>query len=130
MRRTQSQTVDYARVLLALIRFINGSLGLVAPGIIARRLGADPNTNPATLYALRMFGIRTLLISIDLLHPDSQVRARAVRNAPIIHASDSVAAMLAARSGKLPGRTGATIVAISAVNTLLALLAQPADRRK
>lgn len=130
MRRTRSQTSDYARVLLAVIRFVNGSLGLVAPAVIARRLGADPNSNPAMLYALRMFGIRTLLISIDLLRPDDQVRAQAVRIAPIIHGSDSVAAMLAARSGKLPGRTGTTIVAISAVNTLLALLAQPATRRK
>ena len=47
---------------LALIRLVNGGLALVAPRWLARRLGVDPTAQPAMLYALRMFGIRTVLI--------------------------------------------------------------------
>jgi hypothetical protein len=39
----------------------------------------------------------------------------------IVHASDTLAAYLAGRSGKLPTRTARLIVAISALNTALAL---------
>jgi hypothetical protein len=74
------------------------------------------------LYVFRMFGIRTVLIGADLLLQDSQRRHDAVRRAPLVHASDTVAAILAARSGQIP-RGGRVIVAISALNTLLAVVA-------
>ncbi|HEX2173908.1 MAG TPA: hypothetical protein VHL09_15855 [Dehalococcoidia bacterium] len=129
MRHEDESTRDGARVLLAGIRLINGLLGLVAPGLIARRFGSAPKENPAAIYALRLFGIRTILIAIDLLHRDGRTRAHAVRVAPLIHASDTMAAILARRSGRLPGQTGAAIVLISALNTLLAVVMQRPTRR-
>jgi hypothetical protein len=113
-----------ARILLGTIRLANGSLALVAPARLADRLGVDPVENPAMLYALRMFGIRTLLIARDLLGPDEHARAKALRHAPLIHASDTLAAALAAASGKLPRRAAVLITGISAVNTALALAAR------
>src|SRR5919204_3533205 len=115
---------DTARTLLACIRLINGGLALLAPGFLARRLGVDPDRQPAILYVFRMFGIRTVLIGADLLLQTDQQQADNVRRAVLIHASDTLAAGLAARTGRLPGAAGLTITLISAVNTLLALYAR------
>lgn len=113
-----------ARRLLAAIRIANGSVALLAPGRLAERLGADPAENPALLYAFRMFGVRTVLMGRNLLRGD----ADAIRAAPLIHASDTIAAALAAASGKLPRRAGILIIAISALNTVLALVARRSER--
>jgi len=82
------------------------------------------------LYALRMFGIRTVLIGVDLLVQTGERRAESLRRAIVIHASDTVAAGLAARSGRLPGRTGLLITLISLANTLLAVYANAGERRQ
>ncbi|GAC1314494.1 MAG: hypothetical protein NVSMB2_04030 [Chloroflexota bacterium] len=114
---------QYARVALAFIRLINGGLALLAPAFLAQRVGANPETDVGISYAFRMFGIRTVLVGLDLFAEDSAVRSHAVQQAVPIHASDTVAAFLAARSGRL-GSTGPLLVAISAMNTVLAFLAQ------
>lgn len=113
-----------ARRLLAAIRIANGSVALLAPARLAERLGADPAESPALLYALRMFGVRTVLMGRNLLRGDPD----AIRAAPLIHASDTIAAALAAASGKLPRRAGILITAISALNTVLALAARRSER--
>ena len=113
-----------ARRLLGLIRIANGAAALFVPAKLAQRLGVDAEENPAMLYALRMFGVRTILIGRDLFHGDE----RAVRAAPIIHASDTLAAAAVAASGKVPRKTGVMITAISAFNTLLALVARRGAR--
>ena len=113
-----------ARRLLGAIRIVNGSVALVAPGRLATRLGADPAESHALHYALRMFGVRTVLIGRDVFRGEPG----AVRAAPFIHASDTVAAALAATSGKLPRRAGILITAISALNTALALAARRSER--
>ncbi len=120
---------DYARVAVGCIRMVNGSLGLVAPQVLARNIGIDPDTTPGALYVFRMFGVRTVLIAADLLFATGRRRADAVVQAPMIHASDTVAAVIAAFSGRLPGRSGMTIVLISAANTLLALYARHGLKR-
>jgi hypothetical protein len=103
---------------------LNGALALVAPQLLAKRLGIDPRTTPAALYVFRMFGIRTVLIAMDLLLQSGQRRDDAIKQAPIIHASDTMAAALAALSGRMPGSSGLMITLISAVNTALALYAR------
>jgi hypothetical protein len=120
---------DYARIALAGTRLFNGALALVAPSILVRNLGVDPKTSPALLYVFRMFGIRTVLIAFDLLRAGPR-REMALRAAPVIHASDTIAATLAALGGLggVKKRPAVTIVAISAVNTALAVLARPKER--
>jgi len=113
---------DSARVLLACIRLLNGGLALLVPGFLARQIGVDPDANPGIQYVFRMFGIRTVLIGAELLRPDSERRQTAVRQAVVIHASDTLAAFLATLSGSFP-KSGRAIVAISALNTLLAIVA-------
>ncbi len=113
-----------ARTLLGAIRIANGTAALLAPAKLSQRLGVDPEENPAMLYALRMFGIRTILIGRDLIRGDEG----AVRAAPLIHASDTLAAAALAASGKVPKRTGRLITGISALNTILAVTARRKDR--
>ena len=113
---------DIARVVLALIRLFNGLAALVVPGVLLGRLGVDVNANPAAAYVCRMFGIRTVLIGVELLVQSGDRRTENVKRAVLIHASDTVAAWLATMSGQFP-KNGKFIVWISAVNTVLAVVA-------
>lgn len=119
---------DAARVLLAGIRLANGSVALVAPSAFARRAGVDAETSPAALYALRLFGIRTVLIGADLLRRDPVARAQALRVAPVIHVSDLASAAIAGSQKQLPAKAARTAVAISGLNVALALLARRGSR--
>ena len=78
------------------------------------------------VYPFRMFGIRTILIGADLFATDPAVRRHAVRAAVVVHASDTLSAFMAGRSGALPRRAARTATAISAVNLVLALVANRA----
>src|SRR2546430_8580733 len=114
---------DYARILLAGIRLVNGAAALFAPNLLARQFGDSPNH--AVIYALRLFGVRTIIVGIELLVPDEDLRASALRFAIPIHASDTLSAALAGIQGQLPSRTSMMLTAISGVNTALAIVAQP-----
>jgi hypothetical protein len=114
---------ERARILLAAIRLFNGGAALVAPAFLARRAGIDPVASPGALYFIRMFGIRTVIVGAELLILRGERRAEALRLAVLIHGSDTLAAALAGRSGRLAGATGALLTLISAVNTALALIA-------
>ena len=110
-----------ARYALAAVRLVNGGVGLVAPHLFIGRFDPDRPTSPAAIYAFRLFGVRTILIGLDLLHP---ARAqRAAREGVLIHASDTVTAASLAISGAVPRKTGLVTTAISAVNVVLAVLA-------
>ena len=121
---------DYARVMLAGIRLFNGAAALFVPGTLARQLGVDPEANPAALYALRLFGVRTVLIGAQLLLRNSGLRAHSLRVAPVIHALDAAAALIAGDRGQLPRRAATTAALISTVNTVLALIAQTRELGK
>jgi hypothetical protein len=118
-----------ARIALAAIRIVNGSTALVAPGVLTRELGVGDDQNQAAQYVFRMFGIRTILIGLELLLPDGEVRAASVRVAPVIHASDTASAALAGLTRQIPARSAVIVTAISALNTALALTACAGQRR-
>ena len=113
---------DYARILLAGIRLFNGAAALFTPKLLARQFGDNPNH--AVVYALRLFGVRTIIVGIELLAPDEELRASALRYAIPIHASDTLSAALAGIQGQLPSRASMMLTAISGVNTALAIVAQ------
>jgi hypothetical protein len=115
--------------LLGCSRLLFGGASLVAPGTVARRLGVDPDANPAPIHPLRMFGIRTVIIGAELLIGGRQTRERSIRLAPLIHASDTLSAARAGLDRAMPPRAAVTATLISAANTVLAILAQ-SDRRR
>ena len=114
---------NYARITLAGVRLFNGVAALFVPATLARQLGVDPAANPAALYALRLFGVRTVLIGAQLLLRDGGVRAYSLRVAPAIHALDASAALVAGERGQLPRRAATTAAIISTINTVLAIVA-------
>jgi len=115
--------------MLGGIRLFNGAAALLAPGSVARRLGVDPDANPAPVYPLRMFGVRTVVLGAELLLPLKQDhRVRAMRVGIVIHASDTLAAGLGGIRGQLPRRTAALLTGVSALNTALAVLGSSAPR--
>jgi hypothetical protein len=107
-----------------MIRIANGSAALVAPTVLTRNLGVDRSDNQAIQYVFRMFGVRTVLIGLELLLPDGEVRAAAVRVAPAIHASDTASAAFAGLTRQIPARSAVIATSISALNTALALTAR------
>jgi hypothetical protein len=120
-----TRLADRARIALGIIRLINGVLGLLAPGILARALGSDAPASPATRYAFRLFGVRTVLLAAELLLANGPVRDHACRTAIVVHASDTVAVALSAWRRELPPQAAMTTVIISGVNTILAILIWP-----
>jgi uncharacterized protein YjeT (DUF2065 family) len=112
---------DAARIALAAVRIANGTAALVAPRLAARRLGTAPE---ASVYPLRMFGIRTVVVGAELLVREPAVRRTALDAAVVIHASDTCAAVLAGLNRELPRGRAAVLVLVSAANTALALIAR------
>jgi hypothetical protein len=123
---TRPSVHDSARVALAGVRIVNGAAGLFAPGFLARRLDVESAAGPMS-YPFRMFGIRTILMGADLLSRDPAVRRHALRAAVVVHSSDTVSAVVAAKAGVLPRRAAAMAIAVSALNVALAVLANRKD---
>lgn len=115
---------ESARILLGLIRLANGTGSLLAPEPFGRRLGIEPEANPAASYVTRLFGVRTIVIGYELLQRHPEVRRRALRAALFVHATDTAAAIVAGATGRIPRKTAVTAGTISATNTLLALIAR------
>ena len=117
-----------ARTGLGLIRILNGALGLFAPRVLIGRIDDRQPPSPAAVYAFRLFGVRTILIGRDLLVLRGEALDRALEAAPLIHASDTVTAALITVTGQVDRRRGGMLIGISALNTVLALLAHRALR--
>lgn len=118
-----------ARYVLAVIRIVNGLLALVAPSLIIKRFGEDPAGDPAAIYGLRLFGVRTVLIGADLLTEQGEPLEHTINQAVLIHASDTLTAATLGTSGRLRPAMAVPITAISALNTALAVAAWVYSRR-
>ncbi len=114
----------YARYALGAIRLTNGTIALVAPKRLVKTFGADPETNGAAVYALRLFGVRTVCLGLVLLIAEGPVLEDAVRYALPIHATDTMSAVVAGLTGQLPRRAAVTGAVVSAFNTALAAAAR------
>ena len=112
-----------ARYALAVIRIINGGVGLLAPAVIIKRFGENPERSPAATYGLRLFGVRTVLIGADLITQRGKPLEHTSGQAVAIHASDTITAAMLGTSGHLRPRTAVPLTLISAVNTALAVAA-------
>jgi hypothetical protein len=120
---------DAARKLLATIRMLNGAAGLLVPEKLLGRLGVDTANDRSGTYPFRMFGIRTVLIGLDLLLLTGDELRRAEKLAVLIHATDTVSAAVTTARGDLPRKQGLVATGISAVNTGLAVVAWKGGQR-
>jgi len=111
---------DHARIALATIRLVNGTLALLAPETMLRRLGTDPAANKVAIYPLRMFGIRTIVLGVQLLIDDPSPETD--RFGVLIHATDAATAITAGVRRQLPARAAIMTAGISLTNTALALV--------
>ena len=111
---------DHARLALATIRLVNGTLALVAPKALLHRLGADPAVNKVAIYPMRMFGIRTIVLGVQLLIDAPSPEAD--RFGVLIHATDAATAITAGVRRELPPRVAAMTSMISLINTGLAVV--------
>jgi hypothetical protein len=119
-----------ARYALGGVRIIAGTTGLLAPAMIISRFGdGNPAANPAAIYGLRLFGIRTVFIGVDLIRLHGRDLDRALRAAPIIHASDTATVLALQRNKQLSPERARPLVLISGLNTVLAVTAYLAARR-
>src|SRR3712207_4354976 len=122
--------VTVARYTLGGIRILNGTLGLLAPGFIIRRFGDPaPDSNAAAVYGLRLFGIRTVLIGLDLIRLRRPELDRSLRSAVLIHASDTATVLMLRRRGQLAPALARPLTVISGLNTALALTAALGSRQ-
>ncbi|MGI5372723.1 hypothetical protein ACQEV2_00315 [Streptomyces sp. CA-251387] len=115
---------------LAGIRLFNGAAGLLAPTLLIQRLDRDSEPNPAAVYAFRLFGIRTVLLGLDLLTSRDERLTQDLREGVLIHGSDTVTAAMLGLRGHLAPRTAALTTLISAVNTALAVRALTGGQEK
>jgi len=116
-----------ARTALGVVRLVNGTIALVAPDRFLHVIGIDPEQNRVATYVLRMFGIRTIFLGVDLLWGEGVVQDAAVKRAVVIHATDTVAAVLAGATGALPVRAAVSGAVTSTVNTALSVIARCAE---
>lgn len=120
---------EQARLALAAIRILNGSLALLTPRVLIRRVEAADPPSAAAIYAFRMFGIRTVLLGADLIRDPGAARAQAIAEAPLIHASDTISATVLTLTRRVSLRHGLPLIGISALNTALAALVARDTRR-
>jgi hypothetical protein len=120
---------EAARFALAGIRVLNGGLALIAPDVIIGRFGEQPANDNAAKYGLRMFGIRTVVLGVDLVALRGRPLRRALGQAIIIHGTDTATAALLGVSGHVKPRTAVPLTLISMTNTVLAITAYRAACR-
>ena len=112
-----------ARYSLAAIRIVNGLLAFVAPSLIIKRFGENPDKDAAAIYGLRLFGVRTVLIGADLITQRGEPLEHSIKQAVLIHASDTLTAATLGTSKRIRPRMAVPLTLISALNTALAVAA-------
>ena len=117
-----------ARVLLAVIRLANGTLGLVAPELLIGQIEPGRPPGASAIYAFRLFGVRTVFLGAELLVRRDAELQRALRQGVVIHASDVATSTLLGVRHQTSPRTSAMLAAISTVNVLLAVAALEPNR--
>ena len=119
-----------ARIALGGVRVLAGTTGLLAPAMIINRFGdSDPTANPAAIYGLRLFGVRTVVLGADLIRLRGEALRHAVRSALLIHAGDTATVLLLLRNKQLSPELARPLALISGLNTVLAATAFLGDRR-
>lgn len=110
-------------------RILVGGGTLVAPRLLGRAFGIDPAANPAVSYVGRLFGVRAVLMAVQLATVPRAQRRRLVGLHVAVDAVDAAAAVAATRSGALSRRAGAMATAAAVVEGALGVALLGLDAR-
>ncbi len=113
--------------ILAAIRIVNGVLALVMPALFARQMQA-PTAEAAAQYPFRLFGVRAVVNGLELIQPTLAQRWLPEVTV-VVHASDLAAAALATGRGDVSRSFGRRTMALSGLNTVLAVIGWTSARR-
>jgi hypothetical protein len=113
--------------LLAAIRIANGAIALLTPGVFASRMGSSSG-EAAARYPFRLFGVRGVLTGCEMLWPRAG-EGHTHEVAVLVHGSDLTAAVLAARRRDVSRSFASKTIALSALNTGLAVWGLARHRR-
>ena len=109
---------DTAHRTLAGMRLAMGASAILAPRVLGRAFGLDPERNPAGPLIARMFGARNVALGTRLLLADREERAWWARAGVAIDAFDAAAVLAARVRGYVPTRTAVlgVVAALAAVS--------------
>ena len=114
-------TEDGLVQLLAGGRIAVGGGTLLAPRRTGRLFGIAPETNPAVPYVGRLFGVRAVLMAVELLRSDGADRTRQLRAGVAVDLVDAAAALAAGRAGQLDRRAAAAAFGAAVFEAALGL---------
>jgi hypothetical protein len=105
-------TKSQALTSLIWVRFIIGAISWFLPGAMARLMQIDVKANPALPYALRLFGVRDVLMGMLILAPQGKPLNQQLSIGVAIDLIDVTASAIAGFTGQTSKR--AAIVCCSA----------------
>lgn len=112
----KEETSDAQRRLafgLALVRIGSGALALVAPRVLHRLSGLEPDVSQAAITYTRYFGTRALGLGISYLMADERLRRDLVRLGVLVDGGDTIFAAGMLAQGTLPVRTAAWLMLVT-----------------
>lgn len=98
-------TADPWRRRLAAVRLVLGASGYLAPGVVARALGVDPDESGALRSLVRMFAAREAVLGVAVTAVRGPELTRWLAWGAAVDASDVVTVLLGRRSGRLGAYT-------------------------
>jgi len=99
-------TRSQALVTLIWVRFIVGAISWFFPAVMTRMMLIDARTNPALAYALRLFGVRDVLMGVLILAPQGDAREQQLCIGVAIDLIDVIASGIAGFTGQTSKRSG------------------------
>lgn len=96
---------DTARHALAGMRLAMGTSAILAPRMLGRAFGLDPERNPAAPLIARMFGARNVAIGIRLFDAQGEELDYWLQAGVAVDAFDAIAVVVARARGYVPTRT-------------------------
>ena len=112
-------TKSQALTTLICVRFIIGAISWFLPTVMSRMMLIDPRTNPALSYALRLFGVRDVLMGVLIQAPRGEALDRQLYVGVAIDLVDVVASGIAGSTGQISKRAGILCCSAGLVGALL-----------
>jgi hypothetical protein len=114
-------TLDRSAATRAILvgRFGLGAASLILPRFTARLLQMDPDSNPASSFLMRLFGVRDIFLGVAPLLVSGAGRSRILGAATGVDLTDATAAVIAGLTRQIPPRASAVAAAAALAGACL-----------